>query len=426
VQRPQTVNYTLFIKAVDEVFAATDLESKPTYKVPKPGELLQTLNVKVIAVEDEPVWEEILRRMALLIKTRGVVFRACFQDAERSNSTSLMCPRYSGKVTEAQFRQYFPFTESFTGKEMDLVVNHYSTDTEDVNFLALEQDLLLVVVEPSRQEPSPWLDRSSLSGSRRSNHKDMDLTDVDILDKVKSIVAERRLRLHGSFLDFDRLRRGVCSLGQVRTVFTILRIEIDSKEIEVLARIFADGKQQGMFNYRDFCSTVCLVPLNESWTHTTPAAQLNSREPTPRGHGGGRPRPQENDAAEAMLEEVELWISSKMQQRRIPMKSAFQDFDPVRTGRVTQTQFLRIMDMLRLELNRVQTRVLTQVYCDTGSREFAYLDFCKSVDLRSERDYFDHLPYYPERPASTYFSRKGLVTPLSPMPMLHTARPCTR
>merc|ERR1712146_117473 len=109
IQPPQIVNYKAFCDCIDECFGVlTGLEANPGTVVPRPGE-----NVPP-AFEPQPVGDEeqldhILHRLALMCKARRVVWKYCYQDYERSDSTSLTVPRRGGKCTIAQFKRSFPF-----------------------------------------------------------------------------------------------------------------------------------------------------------------------------------------------------------------------------------------------------------------------------------------------------------------------------
>merc|ERR1712048_912367 len=82
----------------------------------------------------------------------------------------------------------------------------------------------------------------------RPDHTEWSHTDLDPLEK--------RIRLYEQFQDFDPLRKGFCTVGQVKTVFTILNIgrEINKADFEKLA--YAYMREDGLFCYADFCSDI--------------------------------------------------------------------------------------------------------------------------------------------------------------------------
>merc|ERR1719310_1628312 len=97
------------------------------------------------------------------------------------------------------------------------------------------------------------------------------------MDKLRALVSERRLRLADCFIDFDKLRKGVCTMSQLRTVFTVLGIQIECREYDDLEQLF--GNEDGLFRYRDFCTTVCEVhQMNiTSWDMELPPSPSTAR-----------------------------------------------------------------------------------------------------------------------------------------------------
>lgn len=233
-------------------------------------------------------------------------------------------------------------------------------------------------------------------------------TAEDFLEYLRGLVAERRLQLNGAFHDFDRLRRGMCTLNQVKTVMTVLRVTLSVKDLEMLDSMFGDGN--GGFFYRQFITALA----GPDMTSPTPVGYLASacNSPSPQ-------RPQYPVHMEVQLQDLELQIAKHVRLRQLPLKVAFQDFDRTRSGRVTRNQFQRVLDMMNVTLAEEQIQLLLQTYCtpdQEGSSlpRFAYLDFCKSImglDLFPGGD--SATPYSVRTGHPTkYFSRNGQLMPL--------------
>jgi len=417
-QYPQVVNYRRFTRAVDHVFTTPELERSPWVPVPRPGAALpHSLNSAAYTLDaftkEDLHFNRLLCKLALLVKTRGILFRSCFQDCERSDSTSLMNPRYSGKVTPAQFRQHFPFVKDFSEAEVEVFAKRYSTGEGDVHFLALDKDLGEVGVDLATAtqtivEPS---DFPSVPGTaRRAQPKEV-LSCEGVMDKLRSTISLRRLRIHDIFRDFDRLRRGVCSVHQLNAVFTVLGIEVDPREVDELGTVYLD--RLGMFRYSEFCRDLMdmadvLPPTSSS---KAPATSRTEREAPEKF------RFIMESSTDANLELLETQLRKRIQQRSLPVKAVFQDFDRINTGRVSRIQFARVMAMLNIELSEKEVDLLCGAYGDSERRgDFRYLDFCAAVDVRADR----HLGLHPMPRPSKYFGRKGEVHPLM------SQRPLTR
>mmetsp|Transcript_142103 Transcript_142103/g.247651 ORF Transcript_142103/g.247651 Transcript_142103/m.247651 type:complete len:559 (-) Transcript_142103:185-1861(-) len=432
VHYPQVVSYAKFVAKVDEVFTIAGLESKPHVKVPRPGSSLQRRSFRPSPqpLRDEARIEELLSKMKLLINTRGVRFRDCFQDCERSDATSLVCPRYSGKVTAAQFRQHFPFIGDFSESDINLLVKRYKTDLGDIHFQALDRDIEdsgMPVATPTPPPTScpatpsrkPMTSREStdrrhrlMETLRREQAHQETLKSIDVMEKLRAAVSEKRLCLASYFGDFDQLRKGLVTTGQLHTVFTVLNIELETRDYEELYRMFMN--ETGSIRYRDL-----VVAVTEGVNALTDEELAPPPPPTP----GSRIRFKASltEEQQDQLHEIQISIRKRVAARNLPMKSVFQDFDRVKTGRVTRTQFARIMDMLRIELSEGEVDLLCQAYCDreTGN-EVNYLEFYSACgqflpglqDMQDSARESVVITPWPPRP-SKYFDYEGRVTPFS-------------
>jgi Ca2+-binding EF-hand superfamily protein len=397
--------------------------------------------------------EGILKKIALLCKTRGVVFLACFQDCERSDATSLVTPRYSGKVTPAQFHQHFPLIGDFEPKEMLLLVKRYMNGNGDINYQALDRDIkeaALLVPPPAGAHTAgkrvPQTPRSPSTGKQVSSTRyrrevalQETLQSVDVMEKLKAVVSERRLRLADCFADFDKLRKGFCTVNQLRTVFTVLGIELSNNDYASLAELFCN--QEGLFCYREFCNAVCEIhALNlHSWDMELPTTPSTNREDCRPGSRIRYKAPLDESAQDRQAE-LEIRIKKRADVRSLNLKRCFQDFDRVCAGHVTRLQFHRIMDMLHCELSSDDADTLCQAYCDTDNgQEFNYIDFCDSVKQYGIVGEQTPIAVTVSR-RPKYFDRSGeSITPYTPVQMntgpypedvhsgvLPWSRPCTR
>lgn len=430
VQRPRVVGYKRFVAELEEVFTVARLERQPTRKVPRAGSSLQTTFLpRTVGVENEEERvQAILQKIALLCHTRGIIFLSCFQDCDRSDSVSLVTPRYSGKATLSQFRQHFPLIGDLDDSELRLLAKRYTTSSGDINYQAMDRDIQLADSEvpppsaeyaPSNRVPqsprSPVADkRISCERSRREAVLQETRQSIDIMDKLRAMVAERRLRLMDCFIDFDKLRKGQCTMSHVRTVFTVLGIELECREYKSLEDLFCN--EEGLFCYRNFCSEVCEInQLNiNSWDMELPPTPSTAREERPgsrlrykaRMHAGQQQR----------LAELEGWVRTRAETRSLDLKRCFQDFDKVCVGHVTRTQFHRIMNMLNCDLSNEDAEILCMAYCDTNNgQEFNYIDFCDSLlKLRVEKNEPSTVFQISRRPK--YFDRTGeTIFPLLPL-----------
>merc|ERR1719387_1149701 len=244
--KPQNVSYYKFCERVDEVFVIPRLEQKPHAEIDAPGSSLPP-TFRAAEVQDKQKLDYVLHRLALLVKTRGVVMKYCFQDFERSDAASLTVPRRSGKVTVEQFWRCFPFVKDLEKEEVELIIARYSTPSGDVHYQQLHDDISEIV----SNEPPPF--PKSLLMLRPDNAK-WSQRQHTAVQKIQAKVVERRVRLNDHFQDFDPLRKGFCTIGQVKTVFTILKLEVDPADFDELTVLYT--REDGMFCYAAFCAHI--------------------------------------------------------------------------------------------------------------------------------------------------------------------------
>jgi len=438
VQIPQVLDYVRFVAAVEEVFTVAHLEKQPTRQVLRAGSSLQRGFTPVSSGQTEDsLVQDLLLKIALLCKTRGLIFLSCFQDCDRSDAISLVTPRYSGKATPAQFRQHFPLIRDFDESEIKLLSKRYTGPSGDINYQALDMDIKAAaeLVPPPSGEHAPMnrvpqSARSQVSGARVSSERCRRQAalmetrqSVDIMERLRAIVQERRLRLADCFVDFDKLRKGLCTMNQLKTVFTVLGIELNCGDYAALGELFSNEEicvrgHVPVFRYREFCDQVCDVhALNiNSWDMDLP--------PTPSTAGMERPgsriryKAPLGENVQDRLYELEIWIRNRAEVRSLDLKRCFQDFDKVCTGHVTRTQFTRIMLMMQCELSTADCDMLCQAFCDTDSGlEFNYIDFCNSIKQRDQVDR-NNRATSPSSRKPKYFDRSGdCISPWSPIDM---------
>jgi Ca2+-binding EF-hand superfamily protein len=407
------VCYDAFIAETDEIFKNGD------------GGLLSPTRPNQGTRAHDELLSGLLARVSQLCSERGVVFRSCFTAMEpRTIATpTFLTPRTSGKMSRSVFFRAFPFTADFTEEELDYLVDQYSNDCGDVYYNAM---INAVAEVPCTEMKLP--EQKGLSGvvtETRWSHQML-----GPMEKIRSRVVERRVRLNQQFRDFDALRKGCCTVGQLKTVLSILNLwkDIDRNGFEALCDQYV--KEDGMFCYASFCADV-------DQAFTLPGLQkdpmIGSKMPSADTTAAARrSRMPLNHLAIQRSSEVEEKLRQRIKVRRIVMRTYFQDVDKTRTGHVTRSQFTRIMSALGLGLDEATISALCMVYCDLGnSVEFNYMDFCSNLESRPEmeppswsprRDQFRCVPLQgphqlPQTPkyVNPYFDSFGHVRPATAM-----------
>lgn len=381
VQKPQDINYYKFCTCIDEVFNTRSLELSPSASVFSPGATLAMSFVPSdLGDEKEDMVLHILHRLAVLCRTRGVVFKSIYRDIDQASvaTPANVNSRNGGKVNENQFMRYFPFKKEMTKEEIALLVEKYKTLSGDVAYGQIHRD----VSEAMQTEPPPF-PKSDLI--LRPDQAMWTHQKLHVVEKIRSKVAEKRVRLKEQFQDFDALRKGFCTIGQLKTVFTVLNVdkEISKEDFENLLTVANYVRDDGMFCYAEFCHDVDMaftIPYLEK-TPLTSVAMPDASTTAP----ARRSRQSLTPATSMKVQELEDKIRTRVTMRRMLIKPAFQDMDRTVTGKVTKNQFARVMQILGFELDETAIALLANSYCDRGNhRDFNYVDFCKSIDPKDD------------------------------------------
>lgn len=405
IQQPQVVNYRAFCACIDECFGVLKgLESNPGCDVPRPGDNVPPAFTPN-PVEDEERLDHCLHRLALLCQAQRVVFKYCYQDYERSDSTSLTVPRRGGKITIEQFKRSFPFLKEFDKDDLDLLIDHYLTEQNLVHYGQMDED----ISEHMSAYEAPPVPKSDLI--KRDDPADWTHQSLGVVHKVQARVVERRLRLTEHFQDYDNLRKGFCNIGQVKAVLALLKIHLEPSDFQELLQLYS--REDGLFCYAAFCAEVDQA-FTVNGLEKQPMARISMPDASSTIHARRNYINLSPEQQEAIIK-LEDGIRARIQTRRILVRPDFRHFDTTHRGHVTKGQFARVMDCLGFQMDPTAIDLLCYAYCDLGNHtDFNYVDFCASCDPPSAEDgeaaAQENAPYKPHKP-SQYFDARGRIQP---------------
>jgi hypothetical protein len=357
VEKPQVVNYNAFVQKIDEVFVH-GVEPEMSQS---PGSTMMSTFIPQ-SLEDEETLMHVLHRLATMCQTRGVVLRKCFEDFANAPipSPSRQNPKYGGKCTVNQFLRAFPFKNGEFGEnDMNILIERYKTPKGDIHFGALYNEIADVISHEMPSFPTSPLVLGP-DNTKWAHHE------LHPVHKIQSKVAERRIRMQDSFHDFDPLRKGFCTLGQLKTVFTILNLskEINRDDFETLAYTYM--RDDGLFGYSDFCRDVDLAfakpNLEREPLTVTSMPDFTTTMPARRNQIVA------SNEQRQKIDALEEKIRTKVILRRILIKPTFRDMDKPNRGFVTKNQFYRCMQMLDFkDITPSEMQLLATRYCNMAT-----------------------------------------------------------
>jgi Ca2+-binding EF-hand superfamily protein len=307
----------------------------------------------------------------------------------------------------SQFKRRFPFRKEFSEEDVNLLIQRYHTEAGDIHFGAMNNDVSEVLSPEMPPFPmSPYMNRPDCADWMHGQ--------VDPIEKIQSKVVERRIRLKDMFTDFDPLRKGYCTVGQLKTAITCMGLERDINSEDFTRLVERYTREDGMFHWmafnRDVDTAFALPGLEKTPTVVSPM-------PDPTATAAARRNKMiVSDARRSKIEHLEEKIRERIRVRRTYMKPTFMDMDRSHRGLITRSQFARCMNMLQFELDETAVALLASLYCDRGNHnDFNYIDFCKSVDPPNEEQATANAqinaPFQPFIP-NQYFDARGKVNKL--------------
>jgi len=107
-------------------------------------------------------------------------------------------------------------------------------------------------------------------------------------------------------------------------------------------------------------------------------------------------------------EEAVVKVQTKVYKDRIRIKEFFSDFDKLRCGFITQSQFKSGLSMAGLKLSAEEMQVLAESYCNPEDPQLrvGYTVFCKHVDSVFGKTELEKTPREP-----VHLKPDGLVNP---------------
>lgn len=186
----------------------------------------------------------------------------------------------------------------------------------------------------------------------------------DTVGKICSFVARRNVRIEEFFIDADALRHRAIPASRFRGALAVLGLHLTEEELQSVERLYATDRVNNGFDYMAFSAEI---------THRVTVKAYPTLTTTAFASGSGKPNP---DVAN-VVERLRKFFAC----RRLQLRPAFQDYDKLRKGTITETQFFATMSSLGGAALRLETREMAQLRQEFGeSGQIRYPLFCDVVD----------------------------------------------
>ena len=219
---------------------------------------------------------------------------------------------------------------------------------------------------------------------------------IDMMTQLNRVVVSHRILLKPDFMDFDRSKSQHITQQQFLRVLKKLNLMPENDDVfDLMIRKYCDRGNNKEVNYFKFCKDV------DRPEDMFPAYQAKRPKATPMDMLGISATQQSsffkgptsdldvinNRFMQPRVEifndpsDVEDRLRAAVVERRVRIEEFFRDFDKLRKGRVTRTQFKSILSELNFNLTDDEFESLAEKYqTNDPERFFRYTDFVANIN----------------------------------------------
>jgi len=305
-----------------------------------------------------------------------------------------------GTVTKDQFRRVLALSGvTVEDYQYDLLVNKYGLDnSSNMDWFSFCKTIDRVFttrgIEKDPLFEVPQIVSDTTIPARRhflklnEDHRDKLM---HILNLVNKEIQTRRVLIKPHFQDFDRTRNGYVTRSQFLRVLSTFDIYPKDEYLDILLRCYTDNGNLNEVNYFEFCKD---VDGQDSITQSINNKHASQFTIPPVPH---TVQPYIYKDSNASLQEVVARIQRKVKEERIRVQEFLRDFDGLRSGAITNSQFRIGLNMAKIPLSNSDFNTLVEYFkVQDKPGMFRWNEFCDVVDQVFN---IKHLEMHPERDA---------------------------
>ena len=196
------------------------------------------------------------------------------------------------------------------------------------------------------------------------------------MDEYRKAVTNKRIHLKPCFQDFDRTKSGHVTKAQFLRVLDLLKVSTPEHITVMILRRYLDKGNLDEVNYVDFCEDVdgdkMLFGVGRDFNHSfeyfpktqarTSKAEIVRNKPTD-------------------VDDVVARLRNLCKQQRIRIGEFFRDFDKLRSGFITKSQFRIGLNMSKVQISSQEFELLAcEFKAPKEGDHICWRDFVDRVD----------------------------------------------
>ncbi len=199
----------------------------------------------------------------------------------------------------------------------------------------------------------------------------------DCEERIQNKVVINRIRVGEFFKDYDKLRKGKVTANQFTTVLSVLDFNLTDEEYDFLTEKYktADGMVQYSAFVENIDSAFTIKGIDKKPSTRVPQIDKKTMLEKSKRHL------EFDESEQNTITEIIQAYQDVVSNRRLNLKPMFQDFDRTKSGHITKTQFVRVLNQLGIDLSPSVLSMLLKKYMDKGNAdEVNYFEFINDVD----------------------------------------------
>lgn len=328
-------------------------------------------------------YEQVLRKVQTRAQKQRIIVDQIFFDFDKLRT---------GRVSAAEFVRSMTMAGLYlTEPEMLALMAPFRLPAlpNTIDYLGVQRAINSVLAgEPDPAVVATFKPWSPEEDNEVKAYSEDELRVRALVDRIAHLQYTRRIHLKPAFYDFDRAKNGCVTERQFKSLVSTYPLTISESDWALLIAYYRKGALG--ISYARFCDDVAAgerarskeAPPAEGAAaaetkEVSAVSAATGRPPGPSptaSRGLYTPLPQQVVTAESVINR----IRAEFDRNRADITDVFYDFDTLRKGHVSQSQFRRCLSMKNVQLTEAEHAVLLAAYSPYPSR-VDYVSFCNAV-----------------------------------------------
>ena len=322
-----------------------------------------------------------------------------------------------GNVTKGQFRRILSMLGFvITDPEYSALETKYETQDKWVNYASFCKNIDSVfTVKGIDKDPTLAIKQLSVDDSQKARRKRMELDEEsakklgEALEAAQKIVLTQRCHMKPFFQAFDTTKCCYVTKSQFCRVLSQVGVKPSEEVLNIILKFYMNRGNLDEVNYVDFINDVDkpeeVYMIQEKEVSLATAQKIYKQKQESLNTKKEIVSRQPED-----IEDVLGLIRNKVKQERMRLGEFLRDFDKLRSGTITVSQFRIGLNMAKLNLSNAEFDYLCAHFASEVKGKIMWRDFVDQIEEVFTQKGLEHKPTYQLEAANTE-TKYGKVNP---------------